>query len=165
MDVKITLLAGYSSNVNNFTIYYTVSGGSPAVAASNITALQLAAGYTISVPETTTGGTVNSTGVCTSYDTWTVSPCYKWDVDISQTDINDATGNTGGLAMYNNVVLIDYTDCGGTPDKYLGAMAGQFDSAFCAKDSEVVSNPYYYKNNSVVQASNSSATETSTFCS
>lgn len=74
MDITITLAPGYSPNVNNFTIYATVSEGVPQVIASNVTQASLAAGVQYTVDNTTTGGTVNSTGVCTSYASWTVTP-------------------------------------------------------------------------------------------
>lgn len=165
MDVKITLTPGYSPNIDNFTIYYTVRNGSPAVAASGITRLQLSTGYTISVPMTTTGGTVNSTGICTSAAGWTVNPCYYWNVVIGANDIADATGNIGALEQYNGVVLIDYTDCNGIEQKYLGNIAGTFNNAFCANESVLVGSPYYYKENQLILATESMSQDSGIQCS
>ena len=41
----------------------------------------------------------------------TPCPCNEFFIDISSTDTDDATGNTGSLASYNGVVVWEYTDC------------------------------------------------------
>ena len=41
----------------------------------------------------------------------TPCPCNEFYLDISSTDTDDATGNTGGLSIYNGVVVWEYTDC------------------------------------------------------
>lgn len=164
MNVKITLRAGSSANVDNFTIYACVSGGSPASVATGISRAQLIAGYTVNVPAATTGGTVNSTGSCTSYADWSVTPatlCYGWNADISQDDINAAVGNTGGFAKYNGLVLIDYINCDGTAVKYLGGLSGP-NQSFCAKG--IPSDPYYYNNNNQSAAGGSTISSTTEVC-
>ena len=155
--------------MDNFTIYACVSGGSPASVATGISRAQLIAGYTVNVPAATTGGTVNSTGSCTSYADWSVTPvtppatCYGWYADISQDDINAAVGNTGGLAKYNGLVLIDYINCDGTAVKYLGGLSGP-NQSFCVKDGEIPSDPYYYNNNSQSAAGGSTISSTTEVC-
>lgn len=49
-------------------------------------------------------------GVITT-PTPTPCPCNLFLVDISSIDTDDATGNTGGNAQYNGVVVWEYTDC------------------------------------------------------
>lgn len=163
MDVKITLVPGYSANVNNFSIYSAVEGGPLVLQASNVTAASLAAGYTISVSDATTGGTVNSTGQCTSFATWTVTPCFQFNVYIDSTDTSNATGNTGGLSMYNGMVVVEYTNCAGSPDEYVNSFPGANNEAFCGQDE--VTSIYIWQNNSKVGVSGSYVTKTSTLCS
>ena len=52
-----------------------------------------------------------STPTPTQTPTPTPCPCNEFSISIGSTDTNDATGNTGGLAIYNGVVVWAYTDC------------------------------------------------------
>lgn len=170
MDVKITLTPGYSTNVDNFTIYSAISGGGLVSRATGITRAQLAAGYTITgLPAETTGGTVNSTGVCTSSVDWIVvqppvSTCRYWEASISQIDIADAIGNVANPTR-NGIVFVGYQDCNGNEQLAPFGMEGSFNQAFCAMDGATVTGPYYYKYDNQVSASNSMVQMTEVPCS
>lgn len=71
--------------------------------------------------------------------------CKSYTVTISATDINSATGNTGGNAVFNNQVYAFITPCPGQVDNVvLFSGSGVFQNAFCA--SELIG-LYYSKNN------------------
>ena len=163
MEVKITLVPGYSPNVNNFSIYSAIQGGPLVLKASNITAAALAAGHTITVDAATTGGTVNSTGQCTSFATWTVDPCFQYNVYIDSSDTENGTGNTGTLGMYNGMIVVEYINCLGVADEYVNSFLGENNEQFCGRDS--TTSIYIWKNNAKSAVIGSYVTKTSTICS
>lgn len=68
--------------------------------------------------------------------------CYLYRVFISQSDIDAAFGNTGGLAQYNGVVILDYTDCNGVSQQLLyETPQEEFSLCACSINN---SSPYYY---------------------
>ena len=161
MTIKFTLTPSSSPNVNNFTINYAVSGGALTQKVTGITRAQLAAGYTISdFPEGTTGGTINSTGACTSSYVWTFTApaaCVYHTVTVDTTDTDDATGNING--ENNGVVVVEYTDCTGNPAIFRTSFSGD---QFCGK--ETTTTIKYYKNDMAIVPSGSYVTRTSTPC-
>ena len=84
----------------------------------------------------------------------TPCPCNEFSVNIDSTDTSDATGNTGGFAIYNGVVVWTYTDCTtGLLTEYL-LPAGTYNYCACGLSSQLT----YYKNDSQLLASVSTAT-------
>ena len=73
----------------------------------------------------------------------TPCPCNQFYLDISDTDTDDATGNTGSLSIYNGVVVWEYTDCttGLSTEELLSP--GAFYLCACGPSSSLT----YWKNN------------------
>lgn len=161
MTIKFTLTPSSSLNVDNFTIKYAVSGGALTQKATGVTRAQLAAGYTISdFPEGTTGGTINSTGICTSYYVWTFTApaaCVYHTVTVDPTDTDMATGNVN--SMNNGVVVVEYTDCAGNPAIFRTSFSGD---QFCGR--ETTTTIKIYQNDMSMAASGSYVTKTTTPC-
>jgi hypothetical protein len=78
-----------------------------------------------------------------STPTPTPCPCNEFSISIGSTDTNDATGNTGGLAIYNGVVVWTYTDCvtGLSTEELLSS--GTYNLCACGLGSSLI----YWKNN------------------
>ena len=76
MTITFTLTSGSSlTAAGPFNISGTTSGNVTTQLATGITKNQLLTGYSISgISELTTGGTINSTGLCNTSASWTVSP-------------------------------------------------------------------------------------------
>ena len=78
MTVTFTLTGGSSStDAGPFNISGTTSGGASngVSIATGVTKAQLLTGHTVTnVGDTITGGTIASTGTCTTTDTWSVTP-------------------------------------------------------------------------------------------
>lgn len=78
MTVTFTLTGGSAStDAGPFNISGTTSGGSlnGVSIATGITKQQLLTGHTVTnINDTITGGTIASTGTCTTTDTWSVTP-------------------------------------------------------------------------------------------
>jgi len=94
----------------------------------------------------------------TSTPTPTITPaactCNEFLVSINAADTSDATGNTGGLSVYNGVVVWTYDDCDtGLSTEYL-LSAGDYNYCACGLGTQLT----YWKNNSQYLASFSTAT-------
>ena len=123
-------------------------------------------------PTTTTTQAPTTTTTLAPTTTTTVSPfttttttsgpcnCFEYDVTISQLDIDDATGNTGTLAIYNGNIIINYTDCAGNPTEDL---SGTGTAVVCA-DINVGVSLTYFKNNMEALAIYSTAAQTEVEC-
>jgi len=70
-------------------------------------------------------------------------PCYEFLVTISSTDTNDATGNTGSLAIYNDVVVWTITDCDTGLSREELLSSGTYNLCACGLGSSLT----YWKNN------------------
>ena len=90
--------------------------------------------------------------------------CFLYNLNISQTDIESATGNTDVLEIYNNVVVVEYINCDGIPSEYIVGESGSFENLICVTD---LSNPSisYYQNNIKAVALSSSVTTNNIGCS
>ena len=71
--------------------------------------------------------------------------CYYYSLNISSSDLSDATGNSN--PALNGVVFFEYTDCDGNPQSEQFASAGTFTSSGCVDDFFLYSF-VYYKNDS-----------------
>ena len=112
-------------------------------------------------PTVTPTPTPTPTITITPTPTPTLEPCdcYLYDVTISSLDTNAATGNTGGLAIYNDNVVINYRDCEGNPTE---SISGSGTAIVCADSTFGVSLTYFQNNlESLTQFSSASQTETS----
>jgi hypothetical protein len=83
--------------------------------------------------------------------------CNSYTATISATDINIATGNTGGNVVFNNKVLVLITPCPNDVENVVVfSSAGVFQNAFCADGLGAV---YYYQNNNLYLTIASTASE------
>jgi hypothetical protein len=70
MDITFTLQAGFSgTQADNFNISGTTSSGT-LMSLGSVTKAQLTTGHTVNADPTITGGTITSTGVCTTSVNW-----------------------------------------------------------------------------------------------
>ena len=110
--------------------------------------------------------TPTSTGPTpTPTPTPTVTPsgecdCYEYDVTVSSLDTDDATGNTGGNAIYNGNIIINYYECNGGPTEDI---TGSGSAIVCA-DSFYGVSLTYFKNNMEALAIYSSASQSERQC-
>jgi hypothetical protein len=110
--------------------------------------------------------TITSTNTPTITPTQTVTPsncaCSYFDVVISQTDLDNATGNSDPYA--DNTVYVSYTNCSNVFVTDIYTTAGSFPNSICVKNgfygSVIVE--YYVTNNPVTGLSN--ATNTGNCC-
>lgn len=160
MVVQITLTSA-GTDSGPFDIYSN-STGSFVLVTSGVAKQDLLAGYTITVPDGTTIIRLQSTGDCTNYQdisivmtttttTEFVGACTCMDVNISQADLDDATGNTIPGVSNNAVYLstIKNSACDGSDilRTYTSAMSENW----CIKTSEIGTiQLFYYKNNAPV---------------
>jgi hypothetical protein len=86
--------------------------------------------------------------------------CYEYDVEISSLDTNAATGNTGPNAIYNDNIIINYTDCEGNPTE---SLSGSGTAIVCADSTFGVSLTYFSDNLENLSIY-SSASQTETSC-
>ena len=136
MTVTFTLTVGSAStDAGPFNISGTTSGGAlnDVSIATGVTKQQLLSGHTVTnINDTITGGTIASTGTCTTTDTWSVTPsptptateipclcyCYTFTTvpgDLSARWRNCTTGNVD-TELINNLEIMDngngtYTAC------------------------------------------------------
>jgi uncharacterized protein (TIGR02145 family) len=82
--------------------------------------------------------------------------CKYYDITISQTDIDNAVGNTN--PAQNDVVFVNYIDCNGDPTNAIFDTAGFYPNFICVEDKGLVV-PNFYQNNDNRLALNSSVTE------
>jgi len=117
-------------------------------------------------PTSTVTPTVTSSVTPTVTPTSTVTPtpacCTYYDLNISSTDTNDATGNVI-FASFNNKVFVNFTDCDGTQRFLWTYSAGFYANELCIYPNTSVT-LQYYKNDTVYTASNSTATNTNNCC-
>ena len=115
---------------------------------------------------TPTGPTPTPTNTPTVTPTPTPTPttepcdCFEYDVTISILDTTEASGNTGGLAIYNDNVVINYRDCQGIPTE---SLSGSGTAIVCA-DSTFGVSLTYFKNNLEALAIHSSSSQTEVSC-
>jgi hypothetical protein len=105
MDITFTLQAGSSMNVDSFQIYAVETGGSSYLLANNISRTQLSGGHTIyNASNNITGGTINSTGMCSTSVNWstTPSPTPSPTVTITPT------------TLFNGLITVDTSQADGT---------------------------------------------------
>jgi hypothetical protein len=76
--------------------------------------------------------------------------CEYYDITVFETDVLDATGNTGPLEQYNNLVVYRFTNCDNVIQEVV-AETGTYINALCVKDGTTVSITYY-KNNEELSA-------------
>jgi hypothetical protein len=67
--------------------------------------------------------------------------CKFYDVTISQTDLDNATGNTD--PNFNGKVFFDFTDCNSIPTTLDFTVAGTYTNAFCADNTQLIQISYY----------------------
>ena len=80
--------------------------------------------------------------------------CNYLYLNVSQLDLDDATGNTD--TNLNGRVFIDFTDCNSNPAQYSAIVAGIINTTLCYLTSQFVSAVYYYKNDTQLLATFSS---------
>ncbi len=150
-NITLTLGAGLGADLGpNFNLTANVGSVTPSTA----TKTELTAGKGVSVDDAATEVTITSTGTCTnaitqtipcagetttSTTTTTLGPCdcYYYDVEITQTDIDNATGNSD--ISKNGVVFVSYRRCDDTGfDTITYSVASYYGNAFCMN-----SNPMY----------------------
>jgi hypothetical protein len=97
-------------------------------------------------PTTTTTSTTTSTSTTT---TTTAGPCdcKFYDVNVSQDDLDDATGNTMFL---DNTLYVEYTDCDNNQQTKTYDIAGTYTNDFCALDNTFIYVNYYKNDNIAV---------------
>lgn len=108
MTITFTLTVGSAStDAGPFNISGTTSGNVTYELATGVTKTQLTNGYSVNtIHETITGGTVASTGTCTTTDTWSVTP----------TPTPTATAGASGVLLDNDFILgmTETSTCPGT---------------------------------------------------
>ena len=77
--------------------------------------------------------------------------CFNINVDIDQSDLNDATGNND--TSKNHKIFLKYKACSNMVAHQTFTIAGYFENTACAKD---ILGLYYYKNNKVKTCKNAS---------
>ena len=70
--------------------------------------------------------------------------CNYFNVTISQSDLNNATGNND--PDLDGKVFISYIDCNGEPTSIGYSSAGTYPNAFCADPSEAILALYWNEN-------------------
>ena len=70
--------------------------------------------------------------------------CRNFNVTISQSDLNNATGNND--PELDGKVFISYMDCNGEPTSIGYSSAGTYPNAFCADPSEAILALYWSEN-------------------
>ena len=101
-----------------------------------------------------------STPTPTPTNTEELCNCFEYDVTITETDTQSATGNTGSFVQYNDNVVITYTDCNGNLSEFVSGFPG---ANLCA-DSTQPFTLSLYRDNNQFQVVDSFFTETSTEC-
>lgn len=112
---------------------------------------------TISTSTSTT--TTTTTATPTTTTTTTTQCCTFYDLTISSTDTNDATGN---LIFQNNVVYASYINCQGAPASQVYT-PGTYNNTICVKANTLV-NLVYYKSDVSYTATYSTKTNTFICC-
>jgi hypothetical protein len=86
-------------------------------------------------PTVTPGGTATVTPTPTKTKTPTPTPttcsCFYFNVTITSIDLSVASGNTGGNAIYNNKMLINYTNCNSVISQLTYDAAGTYTNSIC----------------------------------
>ena len=80
--------------------------------------------------------------------------CYYYSLNISSSDIADATGNSN--PALDGVVFFEYTDCDGNPQTEQFSSAGTYISTGCVNDSFAYTFNYYKNNSQLVGISSAS---------
>ena len=103
-------------------------------------------------PTVTPGGTATVTPTPTKTKTPTPTPttcsCFLFNVTVSSNEISISTGNTGGNAIYNNKVIINYINCNQQFETTIYSSAGTYNNSICV-NSLYVNTVYfsYWQNN------------------
>lgn len=112
-NVVFTLTSA-GSDTGPFNISGTTSGGSTSELANGVSKATLEAGYEITVSnDSITGGTVASTGTCTTTRSWTKPSAPTISLAIYGTDLNGTPGNVTLFYSINsgsNVNVPGYTN-------------------------------------------------------
>ena len=92
--------------------------------------------------------TITPTKTKTPTPTPTTCSCFYFNVTVSSNEILISTGNTGGNAIYNNKVIINYVNCNQQSSTTIYSSAGTYTNSIC------VGSPYtpfvyfsYWQNN------------------
>jgi hypothetical protein len=112
MNVTFTLTGGSASTAAGpFNISGTTSGDVTSQLATGITKSQLLTGYTInSVNDAITGGTIASTGTCSTTTNWSVTPTSSLGVLVDNSFILGLTESSTcpGTNVYNAVYMSQF---------------------------------------------------------
>ena len=113
MNVTFTLTEGSAlTAAGPFNISGTTSSNVTTELATGITKDQLLTGHTInSVNDAITGGTIASTGTCTTTDTWSVNnepTVYTYECDNGTCIEVEGTGGTYGTLQRPEYALLGY---------------------------------------------------------
>lgn len=112
---------------------------------------------------TTTTSTSTSTSSSTTTTTTTACPCKKIELSISQLDLNDATGNSS--PGNNNSIVLTFRNCNNLFSSYPTSTPGvQTPPGLCTTSQGQIIALTYYKNNSPIVSTRSTATVTNTCC-
>jgi hypothetical protein len=100
-------------------------------------------------PTTTPNATPTQTPSQTQTQTQTQSPtsvcdCKYYDVNVSQDDLDEATGNS---IFLNFTLYIEYTDCNNNQQIRTYNAAGTYTDDFCALDNTFIYLNYYQNDN------------------
>ena len=175
MTVFITLsTAGADSGP--FNLYSNIDGYVTAFE-SGVPKASLLAGYSSSVvPDFTTSIRVLSTGTCTNYvdiaveeiTTTTTSStlacgCFEIETNISQTDLDDATGNTD--PANDNLISFFFLDCNGVFSQVSYTVAGTYYSTdVCTNNPASILSFRYMKNDILITTVVSTASLSAICC-
>jgi hypothetical protein len=75
--------------------------------------------------------TITPTKTKTPTPTPTTCTCFYFNVTISSIDLSAASGNTGGNAIYNNKMLINYANCEQQLQTTIYSSAGTYTNSIC----------------------------------
>jgi hypothetical protein len=179
MTVLITLTIPLGGDVNNFSLSSNI-GGYATTFETNVSAAALAAGYLSSlVPNGTTTIRVRSTGLCTNFvdipvtllptptTTTTTTPTpYAATcgvINVSQVDLDDATGNDGSITRQNNTVYSAYKNNLGN-EVFSGTNAASNNFVCGGNSGAPLPHIFYYKNNIKTPATVSSIVFSASSC-
>lgn len=170
MNVLITLDSNIGADLGPFTLTANVGNVVPSTA----TRTELINGLQVTVDNTATQITITSdpNGLCSGSIlilNITGIPeeqcdCTFYNLTINQTDIDDATGNTGTNQQYDGLVLVRYINCDGieTVEEY--GLAGFYENQICVKSTIGGSVTLTYWKNDQESAAISFATDTFIEC-
>jgi hypothetical protein len=115
---------------------------------------------TTTTTSTTTTSTTTTSTTTTTTTTEAPCDCKYYDVNVSQDDLDEATGNS---IFLNFTLYVEYTDCDNNQQIRTYNAAGTYTDDFCALDNTFI---YlnYYQNDNIALASFSTVDESGDCC-